>query len=120
MSSKIAGLKVKQEVVKEIKATVKVEKKKVSFKDSIFTKLSSQDIFSLIHDEIVDVIPSNILFFGKTYMMLRAFLITKKMSIYTICFLDKEIVGNTYKFDDEDWLIFRKLQKRLKEYYNIK
>lgn len=73
-----------------------------------------------MHDEVIEVIPPDVLFFGKNYQLLRSLLIIRKMTIYTICSLDQEAINRIGKYSDEDWSSFSKLQMHLKNYYNIK
>lgn len=125
MSSKLAGLNVRNNLKANIKlddkGDIKVEnKKKISFKDSIFTKASVTAIFQLMHDEIVDVIPSKILFFNRNYQILRSLLVTRKMTIYTVAKIERENVGKGVTYTAEEWSSFAKLQMCIKEYYNIK
>jgi hypothetical protein len=125
MSSKLAGLNIRNNLKANIKLDdkggVKTDNKKIiSFKDSLFTKVSLSIIFRLMHDEVIEVIPPDVLFFGKNYQLLRSLLIIRKMTIYTICSLDQEAINRIGKYSDEDWSSFSKLQMHLKNYYNIK
>lgn len=125
MSSKLAGLNVRNNLKANVQldntGNVKTEgKKKISFKDSLFTKASITAIYQLIHDEIVEVVPPDILFFGRNYQMLRSFLIIRKLSIYSLCNIERNNDAKAPTYSEEEWRSFSRLQMHLKSYYNIK